>query len=109
MPTRFGCDNTALFHRVRLGSNNLQIDRARVSTVVERTDIAQQIDITAPVRLILWLSWPLLSAFAVTDVDVMYTREHGRDRFYGVFMRPPYVRGVHIDAKVRRRDSVHRP
>src|SRR5262245_46861634 len=92
---RFGGDRDAARHLVALCADHFQVHRTRVAALVQHADVAQQIDVTAPVRLHLRRAWVLLPSLAVADVDVADALYDGADRFDRILTRPPDVAGVH--------------
>src|SRR5206468_3051718 len=68
--TRLGCDYGALGDAVLLRPDDLQIDRPRIPVLVQDADIADEIDIAAPVGLHLRLARALLASLAVPNVHV---------------------------------------
>ena len=60
---------------------------------MEGANVADKINVAAPVRLVFRLAGPLLPAFAVADMDMLDARAGRRNRLDRVFARPPDVRG----------------
>src|SRR5262249_47050990 len=97
MPPRLRGDHAALLHAVALRPDDLQVQRARVPCLVQDADVADQVDVSPAVGLVLRLAGALLPALAVPDVDVLHAGDHLRDRFHRVLPGAPDVRGIHVD------------
>ena len=82
-----GRDHAALGHAVRLGANHLQVQGTVVAVFVQNANVAQQIDVAAPVGLVFRIAGSFLTAPAIPDVDVLDPLDYGRDGFDGILVR----------------------
>ena len=76
---------------------------------VQNANVAQQIDVAAPVGLVFRIAGSFLTAPAIPDVNVPDPLDYGRDGFDGILVRAVDMAGVHVDAESRAGDGLHDP
>ena len=78
-----------------------RFQRTGVAVLVQHSDVAEEVNVPAPVCLERRTPRAVLSALAVADVDVLDTLNHRSQRRDGVLTRAIDVAGVHVQPERR--------
>ena len=108
MTACFRSNGATLLQTVFLGANDLEIDRPRISLFVQNPDVPQKINITPTIRLILRFAGPLLTPFAVANVDMLDAVDDLLQCFNGILISAMDVTRVHIETERGRADCFQR-
>ena len=90
----------------RLVPMTSRFKRAGIAVLVQDADIADQVDIAAPVGLIFRRSRSLLHALAITDMHMPDTVDHCRNRLDWILARAVNMRRIHVQGEVGRGDVI---